>query len=85
MNGGPRRFRPFGAEERPFAGHAFSPTVGAFAMHGQQKDAAIVGPSKARLKEMDERHLDLAECDGFDFHDKVMPFLVRRFPCLRVN
>ena len=39
-------------------------------MHGDQHDAAGVGAAEARLKKMDERHLQFAEGDGFNFHKK---------------
>ncbi len=40
-------------------------------MRGEQQDAAAVGASKTRLKEMDEWHLNLAEGDGFNLHNSL--------------
>jgi hypothetical protein len=37
-------------------------------MSGEQQNAAAVGTSKARLEKMDERHVNFADCDGFDLH-----------------
>jgi hypothetical protein len=37
-------------------------------MSGEQQNTAAVGASKARLKEMDERHVNFAERDGFNLH-----------------
>ena len=38
----------------------------------EQEDPSAVDATKARLKEMDERHLDLAQRDGFEFHGKTV-------------
>ena len=64
-------FDPFAAVERIFAGDAFSPAVDAFAVRGEQQNAAAIGASKARLKKMDERHVNFAEGDGFNLHRSV--------------
>jgi hypothetical protein len=37
-------------------------------MHSEQQDAAAVGPSETRLEEMDKRHVNLAQGDGFNLH-----------------
>ena len=37
-------------------------------MNGDQQNAAAVGTAKARLEKVDERHVNFAERDGFDFH-----------------
>jgi hypothetical protein len=37
-------------------------------MGGDENDTTTVSTAKARLKEIDERHLDLAQSDRFDFH-----------------
>jgi hypothetical protein len=37
-------------------------------MGRKQEDAAAVSAPETRLKEMDERHVNLAQRDGFDFH-----------------
>jgi len=39
------------------------------AMCREQQDAAAVGASKTRLEKMDERHLNLAEGEGFHLHN----------------
>jgi hypothetical protein len=41
-------------------------------VHGDQKNAAVVEAAEARLEEVDERHLNLAERDGFNFHSKSL-------------
>src|ERR1039458_9679652 len=68
-DGEPGAFGPLAAVEGIFAAHAFAPAVDSVAMRGEQKDAAAVGASKARLEEMDERHVNLAESDGFNLHN----------------
>src|SRR3954453_6665723 len=55
---------------RLLAGNALAPAFHAVTMHGNQDDAASVGAPKARLEEMDERHLQFANCDGFNLHTK---------------
>ena len=70
-NGGPTAFDPLAAVERIFAGHAFPPAIDSLAMHGDQQNAAAVGASETRLKKMDERHVNLAQRDGFNFHSSV--------------
>jgi len=40
-------------------------------MNRQKKNAAAVSASKARLKKLDERHLNFAESDRFNFHGVV--------------
>jgi hypothetical protein len=37
-------------------------------MGGDQNDTTSVSTAKARLKEIDERHLDLAQSNSFNFH-----------------
>ena len=51
-----------------FAGHAFSPAVDPVAVDGEQQNAAAVDAAEARLEEVDQRHLNFAESDGFNFH-----------------
>ena len=41
-------------------------------MHSDQNDAAMVKTAEARLKKVDERHLNFAYRDGFDFHGKAL-------------
>jgi hypothetical protein len=36
-------------------------------MNGQKEDAAFRGATKAGLKEMDQRHANFAQGDGFNF------------------
>jgi hypothetical protein len=64
----PTAVGPLVAVERFFPGDAFAPAIHAVAMCGQQEDAAAAGASKARLEEMDERHMNLAKCNGFNLH-----------------
>src|ERR1035441_9158721 len=72
----PGAFDPLAAVEGVLADDALAPSVGALAVHGDQQNAAAVGAPKARLEEMDEWHVNLAERDGFDFHGS-------RFQCPR--
>src|SRR5580693_9249658 len=65
----PAAFRPLAAIERIFPGDTFAPAFHSIAMRGEQEDATAVGPSKTRLKEMDERHMNLAKCNGFNLHN----------------
>jgi hypothetical protein len=37
-------------------------------MRGEQENAAMVSAAKTRLEKVDERHSDLAEGNGFNFH-----------------
>src|SRR5580700_6231163 len=65
---GPRAFRPLAAVKRILAGHALPPGVDAVAVDGQQKNLAAYGAFKARLEKLDERHLNFAKGDSFNFH-----------------
>jgi hypothetical protein len=40
-------------------------------MHRNQENSAPKGAAEARLKEMDEGHVDFAQRDGFNFHELV--------------
>ena len=64
----PGALDPFAAVKGVFPDNAFTPAIHAFAMHGDEQDAAAVDAAKTRLEEMDEWHLDFAQGDGFDFH-----------------
>src|SRR5579863_9835653 len=64
----PCAFRPLAAIERIFASHALSPGIDTVAVDGQQKNAPAEGAFKARLEKLDERHLDFAKGDSFNFH-----------------
>ena len=86
FNRGPGAFRPLAAVKRIFTGHALSPRIDAVAVNGQQKNSAAESALKARLEKIDERHLNFAEGDGFNFHSlkndssqlfcRVHPFLI---------
>ena len=52
------------------AGDTFAPAFQSVAMQRHQHDAAGVGAPKARLEEVDERHVQFAEGNGFNFHRK---------------
>src|SRR5579863_719750 len=65
---GPRAFRPLAAIERIFAGHALSPGINAVAVDSQQKNLAAESALETRLEKLDERHLNFAKGDGFNFH-----------------
>ena len=65
---GPGAVDPFAAVEGIFADNAFSPAIDALAVNGNQENAAAVKAVEARLEEVDERHVNFAERDGFDLH-----------------
>src|ERR1700734_2522935 len=67
-HGGPDAVDPLTAVEGVFAGHAFSPALYALAVDRNQKNAAAISAAEAGLKKVDQRHLNFAECDGFNFH-----------------
>src|SRR5215469_18359235 len=69
---GPGASDPFARIVRIFTGDALPPAVHAFAVHGDEQDAAMVEAAEARLEKVDERHLNLAERDGFNFHGKSL-------------
>ena len=66
----PGALDPLAAVKGIFADHTFAPAVDAFAVDGDQQNAAAVGAAEARLEKVDERHLNFAECDGFNFHGR---------------
>src|SRR2546430_6681248 len=70
LDDGPCGLNPFRAVKRIFPCDTLAPPVDAVTMCREQQDASAVHAAKARLKEMDERHLDLAQCDGFESHGK---------------
>ena len=76
----PGALDPFAAVEGIFADDAFAPTVDAFAMDGDEKNAAAVGATKARLEKVDERHLNFTESDGFNFHVFVFELIANNSP-----
>src|SRR5580765_4379219 len=76
----PGALDPFAAVVGIFADDAFAPTVGAFAMDGHEKNAAAVGATETRLEKMDERHLNLTQCDGFYFHVFVFELIANNSP-----
>src|SRR5215469_11059774 len=80
----PGAFNPFAAVERILTGNALRPTGEAVAVNRHEQNAPAVGATKARLEEVDERHLNLAQGDGFDFHGGVAPAGAecRGFRCL---
>jgi hypothetical protein len=65
------RFFPnsIGAKYFVIVGHAVSfHSLDALAVNSNQEDRPVISTPKARLKKMNERHVDLTQCDGFDFH-----------------
>jgi len=50
------------------AGDTFSPPHYPVALGGEQQDSAAIETAKARLKKVDERHLDFAQGNAFNFH-----------------
>ena len=68
LDRGPCALNPFATVERIFASHALSPACDPVALHVDQENSAAVDASEARLKKIDERHLNLAEGDGFNLH-----------------
>src|SRR5579864_1739833 len=67
LRGIPSRVDGLFAIKRIFTSDAFSPSFRAVGMDGQQKDPALRGAAKAGLKEMDKRHVNLTQGDGFNF------------------
>src|SRR5579862_2376364 len=65
----PRALYPLAAVVRILANYALAPSIHTFAMHRNQENPAAVGTAEARLEKVDERHLNLAKGNGFDFHD----------------
>src|SRR5712692_3674311 len=68
FEGGPRTLCPLRAEERILPGDALPPAVNSPAFHRDQQDAAAENAAKARFKKIDERQVNFAQGDGFDFH-----------------
>jgi hypothetical protein len=62
---------PFTAVKRILAGDALAPSVDALAVDRYQQNAAAVSTAEARLEKMDERHVNFAQGDGFNFHGLV--------------
>jgi hypothetical protein len=51
-------------------------------MNGDQENTAAIGTAETRFEEVDERHVNFAERDGFNFHDSS--FKVTKFQgCLK--
>ena len=65
---GPGAVDPLAAVVGIFSDDALTPAINALAMHSDEKDAAVVQTMEARLEKVDERHVDFAQRDGFDFH-----------------
>src|SRR5215472_14922193 len=53
---------------RSFAGDALAPSFQPITIERNQQHATVVGTAEASLKKMDQRHLDFAKSDGFNFH-----------------
>src|SRR5579863_28042 len=66
---GPRTISPLTTVKRIFAGHTLAPAVDSLAMRREQQNAATRGAPETRLKKMNERHLNLAQRDGFNLHN----------------
>src|SRR5438552_7371331 len=64
----PCSLNPFVAVERPLAGNTLTPAINAFTMRRDQQYAAAFCPPKAGLKEVFQRHVQLAKGDGSEFH-----------------
>src|SRR6185437_8521892 len=67
-NGCPGSVYPLIAEKRTIGGDTFCPTVNTFTVRGDEQNAATVNPPKTCFEEMLQRHLKLAQRDGFDSH-----------------
>ena len=67
-HGRPGTVYPLATVEGVLARHALAPSIHALTMGGDQNDTTTVSTAKAGLKEIDERHLDLAQSDSFNFH-----------------
>src|SRR5215472_2748101 len=64
----PGRINRLFAVKRILSGNALAPAFRAVSMHGQEQDAALRGATKAGFKEMHQRHMNLAQSNGFNFH-----------------
>ena len=84
-NGEPRALGPLAAVKRIFAGHAFAPAVQPVAMRGEQQDAPAGGAPKTRLKELDERQVNLAERDGVNLHSVICARVTPSALCVRAR
>src|ERR1043166_8709056 len=67
LSGIPRGVNRLFTIERVFTGHAFAPSFRPVSMNRQQKDAAFCSAAKTGLKKMDQRHMNLAQGDRFNF------------------
>ena len=78
FDGGPAGFNPFGTEEWAFARYRLRPAIGPFAVDGDEKDLTAIRTAEARLKKVDEGHLDFAQSNSFDFHWKIKQTWIKR-------
>src|SRR6266567_6926374 len=81
----PRSLDPFVAVKRPFAGNTLTPAINAFTMRRDQQYAAAFCPPKAGLKEVFQRHVQLAKGDGFELHACSLCRWCRRGSCNRTT
>src|ERR1700722_9028375 len=64
----PRAVDPLTAIKRILPHHALAPSVDALAVHSDEQDAPAIEAMETRLKEIDERQMNLTERDGFNLH-----------------
>src|SRR5476649_2625487 len=67
----PCRVNGFFAVKRIFACHTLAPPFGAVRMERDQENAAFRGPSKTGFKEMDQRHMNFSQSNGFNLHGSL--------------
>src|SRR5215469_12710791 len=72
---GPGALDPFAAVIGIFSHHALAPALDTFAVHGDEKNPAMVEAMEAGLEKMDQRHMNFTQRDGFDFHGLLWPSL----------
>src|SRR5882672_361686 len=65
---GPRGVGALFGVVRTLVGNALTPSLDAFAVNGDQGDAALVDPPEAGLKKMDQRHVQFTQGNSFDIH-----------------
>ena len=64
-------------EVRMLAGDALAPRGEALGFELDQQDAAAGGDAEAGFKRMRQRHVHLAQVDGFNLHDAPSQFVRR--------
>ena len=66
--GRPGTVDPLAGVKGIFAYNTLAPALNSLAMRSHQQDASAGGATEAGFKEMLQRHVQFAKCDGFNFH-----------------